>query len=796
MKQVDVIINLPIRSFNSLYSYSIPAPLEPEVEPGKRVLVELNNKQIVGYIAALPQDSLREEIKPIIKVLDPEPILNQKQIELARWMADVYLCPLAKAINLMVPGLLNKPLKRTFLPALNREDYLQLPPERQTKSYQQILEILWQQGETSWEEIESQAEVFVLHQMVEAGLLIPAGTYSSPRQVRRHLYYQVSQDIDYEDAMKDLKRAPRQLQALKLLIDEGPLPCSALEQLVSPVSIKKLVEKGLINIVPAPGHTQKRPYPLNEEQKLVLEKINSKIQQNKYGKVMLYGITGSGKTEIYMAAAEEAIAAGRTAMVLVPEIALTRHLVRVFSQRFEHMAVLHSGMSGSERFMQWQSLKQGRIDLVLGTRSAVFAPLEKIGLIVIDEEQGNTYKQEETPKYHAREVADFIARQHNAVLVLGSATPSIESFHQAIQGEMDLLTLDERAGEAVLPEVTVVDLKEAYKTGHNMISGVLQTKIEQNLSRGEQTILFLNRRGYTPVTICMECGTVARCPRCSVALNYHRDINRNVCHYCNYQTAVLTHCPSCNSKKLQRSGVGTQKVEELVSELFPQARVMRLDLDSSRRKGDQENILKLMREQKIDILVGTQMVAKGLDFPGVSLVGVVDADSMLNLPDFRAAERCFQLIVQAAGRAGRGHIPGEVIIQTFNPDSPVIQMASRQDYFAFYLSEIGFRKLLHYPPFTNLLRVVASSTEEDAARMGCEKIAAYIREITDANEEYLELLGPAPCPLAKIKNRHRYQLIIKCDSLLLITSIAEYIIYSEAPVKARVEVEINPLTIL
>lgn len=793
MKQVEVIINLPVKNFNSLYSYAVPPEMEANLEPGVRVLVELGKKQVEGLVATSLEDNCRPGIKPIMSVLDAEPVVSPKQIELARWISDTYICPLPMAINLMI-SLLNRPLKKSIKAALTREDYNELPPQLKSAADLILLEILWQKGERPLEEIQALVDSELIHKLQKQEMVSITGKYGKTRPVCKDMYYRLNPQREIASMQQSLSRAPQQFKILNLLQEQGPIECSQLKQMVSPGSIAALLKKDYIIMERSPIPHIKRAFELNTEQQQVLKKINEKITRGQNAEMLLYGITGSGKTEVYIEAAQTVIDRGKGVLVLVPEIALTRHLVGVFSARFENMAVLHSGMSKGERLEQWQRIRNGEIELVLGTRSAVFAPLDHIGLIVVDEEQENTYKQEETPRYHAREVAAFRARQDDAVLLLGSATPSIETFHRATKGEIELLTLSERAGNAAVLTVKVADLKDVYKNGNTILSTDLLHNIEDNLGRGEQTILFLNRRGYTPVTTCMNCGSTLTCPHCSVALNYHRDINRNVCHYCNYQSPVPSECPACGSSHLRKTGIGTQKIEEAIINRFPQARVMRLDMDSSRKKGYQEHILKLMRDKEIDILIGTQMVTKGLDFPGVSLVGIVDADSILNLPDFRAAERCFQLIVQAAGRAGRGDIPGEVVIQTFNPYSTVIQMAARQDYLAFYQSEIKIREMLHYPPFTNLLRVVVSSAEESRAGDGCSEIVRYIKEITDASEEYLDILGPAPCPLAKIRNRYRYQLIIKSDNLLLITSIAKYIIYNDIPDRTRVEVEINPLT--
>jgi primosomal protein N' (replication factor Y) len=792
--QVDIIINLPVMQFNSLYTYSVPTPLESTIQPGIRVLVELGKKQVEGIIASVADIPGEPEIKPIVCVLDEEPVLSLKQIELARWISDSYLCPLPMAINLMtVP--LKKKLKKCVKAAITPEEYHDLSSDSRSSSDLILLKYLWQEGEISFDRAQTVAGPDIISNLYQKHMIMINAYYGPARPVQSGVFYALNPGLEFEVIYESLsKRAPQQTKALSILHEQGPIECSQFRKMVSSSSIAALLKKEYIIKQQSSTVVVSRPFQLNKEQKKVLVTIKQRINCGQYTELLLYGITGSGKTEIYIEAAQTVINSGKTVMILVPEIALTRHLVDVFSERFARIAVLHSGISKSQRAEQWRRIRKGEIDLVLGTRSAVFAPLDNIGLIVIDEEQENTYKQEETPRYHAREVAAFRARQDNAVLLMGSATPSLETFHRAITGEIELLTLMERAGNAALPEISVADRKENYKQGQSVLTELLLDKIENNLLRHEQTILFINRRGHTPVTTCMNCGKTLLCPHCSVALNFHYDINSHVCHYCNFTTSLLNQCPYCGSRHLYRTGTGTQKVEEIIRNHFPHARVKRLDMDSSRKKGYQEEILRLMQDKKIDILIGTQMVAKGLDFPAVSLVGVVDADSSLNLPDFRSAERCFQLIVQAAGRAGRGDIAGEVVIQTYNPHSNIIQMAARQDYMAFYKSEIMVRETLHYPPFTNLLRIVVVAEEEQEASADSQEITEYIRDITDASEEYLEILGPAPCPLAKIRNRYRYQIIVKCDSLLLITSIAKYIIYNDTKFSSRVEVEVNPLT--
>jgi primosomal protein N' (replication factor Y) len=418
-----------------------------------------------------------------------------------------------------------------------------------------------------------------------------------------------------------------------------------------------------------------------------------------------------------------------------------------------------------------------------------------LGLIIVDEEQETSFKQEEQPRYHAREVARQRARIESAVLLLGSATPSLETYFKAEQGKMRLLELRERVGQAYIPRVTIEDMRRAFPNqARKLVSPLLEEKIQENLERQEQIILFINRRGYSPMTVCWECGHITHCPVCSVAMTYHRDIERNVCHYCNRQERMPVQCAACGSLHLQLLGAGTQKVEEEIKSLFSQASIARLDMDSSRRSGVQQSILQRMRNREIDILIGTQMVAKGLDFPNVSLVGIIDADSILNIPDFRAGERCFQLLVQAAGRAGRSGLAGEVVIQTYNPDHLVINFAAQQDYRDFYNHEIKTRQLLDYPPLTHLLRIVMSSEGQAETDDYANRLAAYIEEITDAKEEEITILGPAPCPIARIRNRFRVQILVKCISMELLRSMAVHILARAGSKHVKMEWDIDPVT--
>lgn len=792
MTSAEVLINLPSIKFNNGYWYSVPEILELEVQVGKRVLVELGNKKTEGFVINIIPEGEKTDLKPILKVLDKEQVFDRRLLDLAGWMAEYYVCPVSSALNVMLPRLLSKKKSRAILPLISQEEFYN--QELETNTGITLMEKLWSEGEITVRSAMKYINQNDLDKLVSMGLVIITGSYQASQQYRNGYVYKPG-DFDYDYVITAIKKnAARQAEIIEMIYRSGEVDCNKLDSIFPRTSIKCLLKKGFITIEKKYKQLHYKPLTLTEEQEKALDIINIKIDAGNYAEILLHGVTGSGKTEIYIRSAERVIKQGKGVIILVPEIALTRHLVSSFNTRFKKIAVLHSAMPPTERYDEWKRIKNGEIDLVLGTRSAIYAPLPYIGLIVIDEEQETTYKQEETPRYHAREVAAQRAQADSAVLLMGSATPSIDTFYKAMKGDMALVSLLGRIGDARLPSVTVEDMKQVFQYGTtNVISPYLMKKIKQTIERGEQTILFINRRGYAPITICMQCGHIASCPDCSVALTYHMDIGCHVCHYCDYRIPVLRVCTICGSSHIQQIGFGTQKVEEAIQAHFPEARISRLDMDTSRRKGTQTAILDNMKSKKVDILIGTQMVAKGLDFPAVSLVGIIDADGMLNLPDFRAAERCFQLIVQAAGRAGRGSLPGEVVIQTYSPDNQVIQMAARQNYFGFYQEEIKLRKLLHYPPFTNLLRIVISADKESELQWVSQKVADYINEIVDAREDDIDVLGPAPCPISKIRNRYRYQVIVKSDSLLLISSIAKYIILSRSYKNTRLELDINPV---
>jgi primosomal protein N' (replication factor Y) len=781
MKYVNVLLDISSLSPPPIYIYSCPAG---SCVPGRRVLANLGAKTLEGWImgeaSELPPGV---RARPIVKSLDDEVHISPSMLSLAQWISETYVCPLNLVLKAMLPARLR-----------SRNELISLSPgEHEWGNYplsiRDFVKHLEKDGPLSWPEALRLLDERELAEMMENGLI----SVSSPRRLmkeadRDSVY--VPEQFDPGSKLK-LARSPRQLEALEYVQDNGAVACRDLDKRFSRRVVAALLDKGYLK-KEALSYQVEPEYRLSGEQEAVLEELIYCLDLPRQEK-LLYGVTGSGKTEVYLRLAQAAIKKGKTVIVLVPEIALTRHLTEVFKRRITNLAVLHSGLTPGERGRLWAAIYRGEVSLVLGTRLAVFAPLPELGLIIIDEEQENTFKQEESPRYHAREVARKRLELEGGLLLLGSATPSLESYYRAVSGQIGLLHLPERPGPARLPVIEVEDMR---KIPYNLTGAVLSPRltdyIRTELAEDRQCILFINRRGYSPHTICRSCGQSLLCINCSVSLSYHRQSDKNRCHYCGFSQKPPDICPACGSRFLQQQGIGTQRVEEEVCRIFPEARVARLDMDSS-GKGRQQQILRQMGRGEIDILIGTQMVAKGLDFPEVSLVGVVDADGLLNLPDFRSAERGFQLMVQAAGRAGRGAIAGKVLVQTCNPDHYAVQKAVLQDFPGFFREEMAWRQALHYPPYTRILRVVMSALDEGEAWELAKAVFYSIEEALDSSDDVPEVLGPAPCPLARVRKRYRFQILVKSANILLLSSIGRYIINRERTAGGRIEIDVDPL---
>ena len=700
---VEIIINTNVKTLNKTFDYNVLDDLEPKL--GDRVYVHFGNQKkldegiIIGF-----KDKSEYKLKDIVKIQKDN--ISENRIKLAQWMSNRYFCNLSECLKLM------------------------LPPGTGNKEESKRIK-------------EKTLNVYSLSKTIE----------------------EIETDIENK-----LIRGNKQIDVLRLLYDNYNMSLQDIEIMAkaSSATVKTLVDKGYLK--QSEKQIERDPFQEKEIQKTNELKLNIEQQDaycsiDKPGEYLLHGITGSGKTEIYLQLIKRELENGKTAIVLVPEISLTPQTIDRFTSRFgkEKIAVLHSKLSNGERFDQWNKIKEGKAQIVIGARSAIFAPLKELGIIIIDEEHDSSYQSESTPQYDALEIARKIADEENIKLVLGSATPDIRTYKNALEGKITLIELTKRANNARLPEVEIVDLRDELANGnHNMISTKLKNEIQKNIESKNQTILFLNRRGFSNFIMCKTCGNVIKCKRCDISMTYHKDENKLKCHYCGLEEHVPNKCPSCGSKELKYSGSGTQKLEEEVHKLFPTASTIRMDIDTVTKKHSHEDILTKFKEDKIDILIGTQMIVKGHDFPKVTLVGVISADNALNIGDYRASEITFQVLTQVAGRAGRGEQNGKVIIQTYNPDHYAIECAKEQDFKKFYQIESKIRKTLKYPPFCDIIVLDFSSLNKHEIQRDTKKLHQYLKNRI-INEKFGVLLySPLPCPIEKINDRYRWRMIIKC----------------------------------
>ncbi|BDG35090.1 primosomal protein N' [Saccharococcus caldoxylosilyticus] len=780
MKIASVIVDVPSRQTDRPFDYIIPEQWEDILKPGMRVTVPFGPRRLQGFVVGIKSHSEVERLKPIEAVLDVTPVLNEELLELGKYLTETTLCFAISAYQAMLPAAMKAKYEKEI--HLIREEYRPLLP-------QEIQALFAGRSAIAWKEVEQVKLWRTVQKAIQQGYLevVYQIKEKAGKKVIKHIQLamppqQIRQAIEAMPA-----RAVKQKQVLTFLLSKNEaVPMQELIEQTSAsyASVKSLVEKGLvvekeIEVYRDPYEhrtfAKTKPLPLTVEQEKALSAIVKRVRANEHRVFLLYGVTGSGKTEVYMQAMEEVLRQGKEAIVLVPEISLTPQMVERFKGRFgSQVAVLHSGLSVGEKYDEWRKIHRKEVRLVVGARSAIFAPFENLGMIIIDEEHEASYKQEENPRYHARDVAIYRARLHGCPVVLGSATPSLETFARAKKGVYELLTLPKRISDNGMPDVHIVDMREELRSGNrSMFSRMLFEKLKERLHKGEQSVLFLNRRGYSTFVMCRDCGHVIRCPHCDISLTYHRAGQRLKCHYCGHEEPIMYRCPSCGSEHIRFFGTGTQKVEEELTKLLPEARVIRMDVDTTSRKGAHEQLLSKFGEGKADILLGTQMIAKGLDFPNVTLVGVLAADTMLHLPDFRASEKTFQLLTQVSGRAGRHELPGEVVIQSYTPEHYSIALAAKHDYDAFYQREMMLRKMYGYPPFYYLTLITVSHQEITKAAAVTEKIAAYLR--AQLSKEAI-ILGPVASPIARLHDRYRYQCMIKYKREANMTSALKTII--------------------
>ena len=809
----NVALPVPLRT---TFTYAIPEALRLGLQPGCRVLVPFRKKSLIGVVVELAvSPPAGTNLRDITRVIDLVPALTPGLLELGQWIASYYLAPVGEVFRSMLPPPTEISSQRevvltaagralaaeqamNFLLAGNAGDEAGALAALAKKAKAISLAAAVKLGIT--------AEL--LQRLQRRGLLEIRETVRGRKQrTQRIIAWKGSDALRAGDAEK--------LERLRALLEteRGPLPLSHLLKFarMSKPLIERWIREGVLTSWEEPVDPAEDPFDvgyeppahtLNPAQESAFGAIRARFELGVFGVQLLHGVTGSGKTEVYLRAVQDTLARGKTAIVLVPEIALTLWMGRQcrawFGAQFEGVVVLHSALSDVERSRAWWRVRHGEARVVVGTRSAVFAPLENVGLIIVDEEQESSYKQEETPRYHGRDVAIVRAKSDNALALLGSATPSLETYHHAREGKYELLTIAARVASRPLPSVEIISLRDEFQQTHKTspISSALHVGIEQCLSNGTQALILINRRGYSWSVLCRSCGASVQCENCSISMTHHKSRNRLECHYCGSIQQIPKQCPKCQSKYVYFFGEGSEHLEERLRKDFPRARIARLDRDTARTKRQFQETLGAFSGGALDILVGTQMLAKGHDFHRVTLVGVVGADASLSMPDFRAAERTFQLLTQVAGRAGRGELTGRVLIQTYYPDHYAIQDAVKQDYAAFFERELHFRRVMAYPPFTSLANVIVRDTSLEKAIQWSRQISEYFAPF---NNEGVRVLGPAAAPLAKLKREHRFQFLLKSRSKAklakLLSGALAFCDAKEIP-QTAILADIDPLSLL
>ena len=780
----DVALAVPL---DMVFTYLVSGEAMPIV--GGRVLVPFRQQRMTGVVVELHDRKPSVATKAIISVMDSEPVLNEQSLRLGRWIADYYLAPLGEVFRTMLP--LGAEFKRATVYRITAEGRMALhlagmsgtsarsrrTPDEQAAEFR-VLDYLGSQEEDA----ESGGSGGVREEKLRSAMRISRPILAG--MVRKK--WLVREDVSgVRDAVLTVKVA--QLRSAEGKLNEnqrtiietlaalgGRVPVEALRELDVPrTTLGALVRRGLVEIIEEPAGTavslsKARPSPFefafNPAQQSALARLREAVAARKFSGMLLHGVTGSGKTAVYLAGMRAVLEAGRSAILLVPEIGLTPAVAADLHQIFgDQVAILHSALSNKERARQWHRIQSGETRMVVGTRSAVFAPVADLALIIVDEEHDASYKQEETPRYHARDVAVMRAKMANAVVVLGSATPSLESYFNATKNKYALIELPDRVEQRHLPKVEIIGMRQEFQeTGHEqVVSRKLAAEIKERLERKEQVMVLLNRRGYSPVVLCRACGKTLECQNCAIALTHHKREHKMICHYCGYIAPVPKACVHCGSDYVYFLGTGSEKLEELLHGMFPQARIARLDRDTVRGHEDFERTLNALSAGELDLLVGTQMIAKGHDIHGVTLVGIVGADSALGLPDFRAAERTFQLLTQVAGRAGRGQSPGKVILQTYFQDHYAVQYAAHHDFAGFYEKELRFRNWMRYPPYSALANVLIRSDKLDEALQWSGTLGKWFEQ---NRHEDVRVLGPASAPIMRLKRDYRYHFVLKSPS--------------------------------
>ncbi len=804
-----VAVDIAVYQADKLYDYFIPSELSSKAVPGCRVTVPFGrgNKRMQGIIIERVSDDINKNAKPILSVEDDKPILTPEMIDLARWMKANVFCLWFDAVRAMVPyGIayrvvesyaLNPDISNDVLSSLNGDE-LRAAELFSCGVALKSTKVLKTLGLTD--------ESDILTRLCKKGVLHRCDL--TVRNMNDPTIKMVKPSTDEPADLSKIKLTPKQRQAYNTLCDIGT--CSIKELCyfsgVTKAVITALNKKGLTTEYECETSLTRNEdveidnntIILTAEQQAAFDELSEKLSDEKGSAALLYGVTGSGKTQVFLKLCEAVLEQERTVIVMVPEISLTPQMLKKFKSRFgDNVAVFHSAMSQGQRMDEWKRVKRGEAKVVLGTRSAVFAPLKNIGIIIIDEEQEHTYKSEMSPRFHARDIARFRAVKNNSLLVLASATPSIESFTAAKNGRYSLCRLTERYGNAVLPDVVTVDMREEQSKGNTgSISNRLYDEISNALSSNKQAIILLNRRGHNTYVSCPSCGYVLTCPNCSISMTYHSANNRLMCHYCGHSVEYTSQCPNCGSKHIKYSGQGTQKVQQELELLFPDAKILRMDADTTMARNSYDKGLGDFAAGKYDIMIGTQMVAKGLDFPNVTLVGVIGADQSLYSDDFRSFERTFSLLTQVVGRSGRGNEKGLAVIQTFDPDNNIIKLAAAQDYEQFYDSEILTRKLMVYPPYCDLMVIGVSSTDSARAVNAANELLSSIKSKVSTDNSNLKIiaLGPTASAVPKVNNKYRYKIILKYINCKEFREMIDSVLidFYNSPKSKQVSVFIDP----
>jgi len=767
---VEVAVALPV---NHTFVYTVPDHLSPNVAAGKRVVVPFGGRTVIGYLMGSAEPKGEIQIRSILDLLDDRPIFPKEMIPFFRWIADYYFYPIGAVIKAALPGGLN-PFNVSLLEITEKgkaalKEKILVPREK--KILKSLLDGPVQMGRIG-RAASDKLRSSQIRDLAERGLVTQRRELRSGRvRTKKERFVTFADLPGTGENLTDIKS-----RLLEVVRQKGEVSVADLKQRIPQAArhIPHLSKKGFVRIVhrdvyrdpfgePIASDVPPRP---TKEQKTVISHLQS-LMGDGYAAFLLAGVTGSGKTEVYLRLAQGAVQRGHSVIVLVPEVALITQMERRFRARFgDRIAVLHSGLSAGERYDQWQRILRKEVSIAIGARSALFAPFTELGLIIVDEEHDGSYKQEKGLRYNARDLALVRARQNRALALLGSATPSVQSYHNAATGKLKRLLLTQRVHGRPFPALTVVDLRRTREEPglRKFLTQDLLSAMGETLRRGEQVLLFLNRRGYAGYPVCGDCGKNLKCKNCDISLTLHKWSNAYRCHYCGYTRPAITTCSGCGSSKIRNLGLGTEKLETAIKELFPASSVARMDRDTTTRKGSMLKILRALKNRAIDILIGTQMVTKGHDFPNITLVGIVCADLSLGFPDFRAGERTFQLLAQVSGRAGRGEAPGRVVLQTYNPEHYSIRFSGNQDYSAFYQKEIGFRNALNYPPFSRIIQFRISGKDPAATRRLAGILGKQCRVLKDTakhNGRSVEILGPIEAPMPKIAGRYRWQILLK-----------------------------------